>query len=219
MFSTGASSSERMRITGTGEIGIGTSTPSEKLEVNGNVKASRFISTVSTGTAPFAVNSTTAVTNLNSDMIDGLHATDIVQISGTQTITGNKTFSAKVYAKNIFVNADGKPITNLGEPTIQEMALFEEEFNNKLAFYDISKLTFSYTMDGTNWIDCTNSISDTDKKKLVGGHNGASITIPNGAQKYRIDIRNNENYVYLNALYAYISTNSHSVKVHIWKKR
>ncbi|MCD0159719.1 hypothetical protein IHN63_00200 [Deinococcus sp. 6YEL10] len=40
----------------------------------GTVSATRLISTLSTGTAPLTVNSTTAVTNLNADMVDGMHA-------------------------------------------------------------------------------------------------------------------------------------------------
>ena len=55
-------------------VGIGTRTPGEKLEVSGNAKATTFISTQATGTAPLTVASTTAVTNLNADLLDGNHA-------------------------------------------------------------------------------------------------------------------------------------------------
>ena len=41
------------------------------------VTGTRFISTVATGTAPLAVNSTTVVTNLNADMVDGIHSSNI----------------------------------------------------------------------------------------------------------------------------------------------
>ena len=41
------------------------------------VTGTRFISTVATGTAPLAVNSTTMVTNLNADMVDGIHSSNI----------------------------------------------------------------------------------------------------------------------------------------------
>jgi hypothetical protein len=57
-----------------GNVGIGTTTPGEKLEVVGNAKATTFISTQATGTAPLTVASTTAVTNLNADLLDGNHA-------------------------------------------------------------------------------------------------------------------------------------------------
>lgn len=39
--------------------------------LTGNVTAPRFISNVATGTAPFGVTSTTVVTNLNADLLDG----------------------------------------------------------------------------------------------------------------------------------------------------
>ena len=72
-------STERMRILSGGNVGIGLSNPSEKLEVNGNIKTSRFISTQTTGTAPFTISSSTLVTNLNSDLLDNQH---LVETSG-----------------------------------------------------------------------------------------------------------------------------------------
>lgn len=60
-----------------GNVGIGTSTFSSKLNVLGDATfsstatASRFISTVSTGTAPLSVTSQTLVTNLNADYLRG----------------------------------------------------------------------------------------------------------------------------------------------------
>jgi hypothetical protein len=41
----------------------------------GTATATRFISTQATGTAPFDVTSTTVVTNLNADLLDGLNST------------------------------------------------------------------------------------------------------------------------------------------------
>jgi len=155
----------------------------------------------------------------NADKLDGKHASSFVQTTGDQTISGTKTFDENIYARKYYVNTNGVPSSNLGNPTVQEMALFQEEFNNKLEFYDISKFTFKYTLDGTTWIDDTANISDTDKKRFVGGDYNADIIIPNGAQKYRITIRNNGNYVYINALYMYWSSNGHRAQVHIWKKR
>jgi hypothetical protein len=42
--------------------------------VSGNVSGVQFISTATTGTAPFQVSSTSLVTNLNSDLLDNYHA-------------------------------------------------------------------------------------------------------------------------------------------------
>lgn len=40
--------------------------------------------TVATGTSPFTVSSTTVVSNLNADMLDGYHANSFVKIAGTR---------------------------------------------------------------------------------------------------------------------------------------
>lgn len=57
-------------------VGVLTATPDQPLTVNGNIKTTgQFISTVATGTAPLSVSSTTVVTNLNADMVDGVHVT------------------------------------------------------------------------------------------------------------------------------------------------
>jgi len=85
-----------------GNVGIGTSVISSKLAVIGNVTASRFISNVSTGTAPFTVDSTTEVTNLNASLLRGgvpganINSYDIVTLGGTQTLT-NKTIISPIF--------------------------------------------------------------------------------------------------------------------------
>jgi hypothetical protein len=58
--------------------------------------APNFVSTVAIGTQPYATTSTTVNTNLNADLVDGLHATSLVQTSGAQTIAGVKTFSGGI---------------------------------------------------------------------------------------------------------------------------
>ena len=45
----GTTNAERMRITSTGNVGIGTNSPAEKLEVSGNVKASGYKTSSGTG--------------------------------------------------------------------------------------------------------------------------------------------------------------------------
>ena len=58
--------------TNTGNVGIGISTPGEKLDVSGNIRASgQLKSTVATGTAPIVVSSTTVCANLNAQLWDG----------------------------------------------------------------------------------------------------------------------------------------------------
>jgi hypothetical protein len=76
---TKGSGDDKVRLftvfSGTGNVGIGTANAaSEKLEVVGNVKAQKFISTVPSGIPPFELTSTTLVSNLNADLLDGYHA-------------------------------------------------------------------------------------------------------------------------------------------------
>jgi hypothetical protein len=55
---------------------------------SGNITANTFISSVTTGTSPFVVSSTTMVSNLNADMVDGQHGAYYLARSnhtGTQT--------------------------------------------------------------------------------------------------------------------------------------
>lgn len=54
-------------------FGTGIDNGTDKVQINGNIVANVVKSNIATGTAPFTVNSTTVVTNLNADMLDGLH--------------------------------------------------------------------------------------------------------------------------------------------------
>ena len=82
--------------------------------------SSQFTSTVSTGTAPFVVASTTSVTNLNADLLDGQHAPNgnIVGTSDTQTLT-NKTLTSPILTTPELndASADHRFIFNVAELT------------------------------------------------------------------------------------------------------
>jgi len=54
---SGSSPTERMRITNTGSVGIGTTSPSEKLQVSGNVKATNYINQRVAWNSGFLANS------------------------------------------------------------------------------------------------------------------------------------------------------------------
>ena len=75
---------------GTNNIGIGTtSTSSYKLDVSGTgrftdtLTVPRLISTQTTGTAPLTVASTTLVTNLNADLLDGVQGASYLRSDAT----------------------------------------------------------------------------------------------------------------------------------------
>ncbi len=66
----------RLIILNGGNVGIATATPAQPLDVNGNIRTSgQFISTVATGTAPLQISSTTKVSSLNADLLDGSDST------------------------------------------------------------------------------------------------------------------------------------------------
>ena len=52
---------------------------------------SQIKSTVATGTAPFTVTSTTVVSNLNADMVDGKHASDFASSTHTHNYAGSSS--------------------------------------------------------------------------------------------------------------------------------
>ena len=105
--------------TSTGNVGISDTTPSEKLEVTGNIKANaisgtaltastQLISTVATGTAPLVVTSTTAVTNLNADLLDGVDGASYFR-SGSVVMNTNPFGGRSLYVNTIndaFFRAD-----------------------------------------------------------------------------------------------------------------
>lgn len=73
----------------------------EKLQVTGTSKfTGQLTSTLAIGTAPFAVTSTTLVTNLNADLLDGKNTgtsgNTVPLLDGVNTWSGNQAFSARI---------------------------------------------------------------------------------------------------------------------------
>lgn len=59
------------------------------LIVKAAITGTQLISTIATGTSPLKVTSTTVVTNLNSDLLDGLHETSFFRARGNQSIASS----------------------------------------------------------------------------------------------------------------------------------
>ena len=162
-----------------------------------------------------------------------------VNTAGTQNTTGSaatlttartltigstgKTFngSANVAWTTTEIGAEfqapaGIPRSNLGQPTVREMALFDAEFDNKTDRFNISNVWVETSTDNITWTDA--SPTDQNKRRLVGGdQTDSSLVIPYGTPYFRIRLRA-VNYVYLNALYMYWSSQGHNSKVQIFKK-
>lgn len=94
----GTARSYGLMLNSSGNVGIGTTTPEYKLHVSGVSAAQSFRSTVETGTAPLVVASSTLVTNLNADRLDGKHASDFATASDVTTLQGY--FDASGSARN-----------------------------------------------------------------------------------------------------------------------
>ena len=73
--------------------------------------APSYISNVATGTAPFSVSSTTKVTNLNADKVDGYDSTSLVLVDGSQAMSGALTNSS-YFLSNTATNAGAKFVMN-----------------------------------------------------------------------------------------------------------
>lgn len=85
-------------INNAGYVGIGTPTPLAPLDVDGAARfTGQVTSTVTTGTAPFVVASTTAVSNLNADMLDGQHGSYYTGYTDGYNATKLKIFNVKEY--------------------------------------------------------------------------------------------------------------------------
>ena len=84
----GTARSYGLMLNSSGNVGIGTVSPSYLLHVNGQAAAQSFRSTVETGTAPLVVASSTLVSNLNADLLDGKHASDFATASDVTTLQG-----------------------------------------------------------------------------------------------------------------------------------
>ena len=79
----------------------------------GTVTASRLVSNVATGTAPFTVTSTTQVTNLNAQLLSGIGQTS----AATASTIAARDANANLNADN-FVNAVESTVTAVGTKTL-----------------------------------------------------------------------------------------------------
>ena len=81
-------------ITGTGDVNI-----------TGIITATRFISTQTTGTAPFTVSSTTLVSNLNADLLDGQEGSYYTDASNINAGTIDDAYLPATISSDITGNA------------------------------------------------------------------------------------------------------------------
>lgn len=107
--STGANITGTLNVSGNANVGnIGTT----QVLASANITTPQFISNVSTGTAPLVVSSTTLVSNLNADLLDGYNTATANTASTVVVRDANGNISA-----NYFIG-DGSQLTGLSTSSI-----------------------------------------------------------------------------------------------------
>jgi hypothetical protein len=92
-------------------------------EVDAFTLNGQLTSTVATGTAPFVIASTTAVSNLNADLLDGNHASAFYLASNPSGYTTNTgTVTSVGLTAGTGISISGGPITSSGTITVTNSA-------------------------------------------------------------------------------------------------
>ena len=94
---------------------------------SGTFQATRLISTVAIGTAPLTVTSTTAVTNLNADLLDGNHASAFYLASNPSGYTTNTGTVTSITAGT---GLSGGTITTSGTVALANTAVTAGSYTN-----------------------------------------------------------------------------------------
>jgi uncharacterized cupin superfamily protein len=158
------------------------------------VTSTRFISTQATGTAPFSVTSTTVVTNLNADLLDGQSGGFYVSRanhSGTQLASTISNFDTQVRTSRLdqmaiptaSVSLNSQRITNLGTPTADTDAAtkaYVDAVKQALDIKDSVRVatTANITLNGTQTIDGVAVIANDRvlvKDQTTGSENGIYV--------------------------------------------
>jgi hypothetical protein len=110
-----------LNVDNDGRVGIGTTSPGVTLDVAGPIRTThQFISTQPGGTPPLVVSSNTLVTNLNADMLDGLHSSAFAT-SGHYHFSLNAADGSPTNA--VYVDNDGK--VGIGTTVFNSAANFQ----------------------------------------------------------------------------------------------
>lgn len=131
----------------------------------------------------------------------------------TNTLTASTVTSDRITGVKL---ALGDIRNNLGDPTVEEMALFHGQFNNKFRF--ISPTSQEESTDGTTWVASTRASANQLGDLMIGeGQSGGFSAIPEGTVGtyggYRLtwDVYSITGYICLNYFYVYNSTSGNTV--------
>ena len=118
---------------------------------------SQLASTVATGTAPFSVASTTKVTNLNADLLDGLSSADFALSTRTLTAGTGLTGGGDLTANRTFA-IDSTVATLTGTQTLTNKTITSPVINEILDSNGNEILGFTPIASATDYITIKNGI-------------------------------------------------------------
>ena len=140
----------------------------------GNVTVPRLTSTQATGTAPLTISSTTIVTNLNADLLDGQHASAFSPVAGSSSITTVGTVTSGTWNGSAIQVANGGTGTNslTGYPfgTGTSALVARNGYLYMQTLYFTSAGTSNFTKATYPWLRGI-------RVSLVGGGGGGGATV------------------------------------------
>ena len=152
---------------------------------------------------------------------EDLSAADALDLLGAVSTSGGTINGELVVNGNIegIRSERNAPHVQLGSPTVEEMAIIKASFGNKMRFNVPSQQEQS--TNGTSWMASTRATANNLGDLMIGDGNITDIqimpTMAVGAKGYYRLTWTATEYVFLDALYLYISTNGSDVDVKIEK--
>ena len=152
------------------------------LIVKAAITGTQLISTIATGTSPLKVTSTTVVTNLNSDLLDGLHETSFFRARGDQSIASSVPTTTELATSNDLCGSWNVKYTGASGHLVQFNA--ESGSTRYMQFYSMysGSLYWRNSTDSTlntkSWKTIVDSANYTGIVLKIGTATKGSATLP-----------------------------------------
>jgi len=147
----------------------------------GTIEGLAFKSTVASGTAPLTVASSTLVTNLNADLLDGLDSTKFMRTDVDTSTTGNIGIGTITPQAKLHINDTGAIIipsgTTIQQPAIPITGMLRYNLTtNRLEFYSL------YGWSSIGGISATggNTVSDINGYRIHVFNSSSTFTVYTG---------------------------------------